>query len=188
MEFWEIVKTTVENWYNDCDRVKSISDNLINIKRADNGQKIFGAVALASVSTENGVTGIYTVVFKPITDATSANGGYLGSATEPTSYIVHLGSGLLIDDSANNNPSVFEARILGNNYYEWKFSNSTALDTVPPSVSSVFPEDNSTEDKNTILQINFSEPIDPIGIQGKFNTSAGSYYTLDGQNVFLKIR
>ena len=178
-------KTTVENWYNDCDRVKSISDNLINIKRADNNEKIFGAVALASVTTENGITGIYTVLFKPITDAGSANGGYLGSATEPVSYIVHLGPGLLLDDPDNNNPSAFQASILGNNYYEWKFSNSTALDTAPPSVESVFPEQSATEDKNSILQIHFSEPVDPIGIQGKFN-AAGTYFALDGQNIFLR--
>ena len=179
-------KTTVENWFNDCDHIKSISDNLINIKRADNNEKVFGAVGLTSVSTQNGVTGVYTIVVKPITDAGSANGGYLGSATEPLAYIVHLGPGMLLDDPANNNPSVFQARILGNNYYEWKFSNGTALDTAPPYVTSVFPQDNTTEDKNSILQINFSEPIDPVGVQGKFNATAESYYALDGQNIFLK--
>lgn len=179
-------KTMVENWYNDCDRVKSISDNLINIKRADNNEKIFGAVALASVSTENGVTGVYTVVIKPITDTGNANGGYLGSATEPMAYIVHLGPGMLLDDPANNNPSVFQTRILGNNYYEWKFINGTALDTAPPYVVSVFPEANTTEDRNSILQINFSEPLDPVGIQGKFNAAAEGHYALDGQNIFLK--
>ncbi len=180
-------KTTVDNWYNDCDRVKSIGDNLINIKRADNNEKIFGAVALASVSTENGVTGVYTIMFKPITDAASASGGYLGSATEPVAYIVHLGAGILLDDPANNNPSVFQASILGNNYYEWKFSNSTALDTVPPKVDSVFPDIGKSEARNSVIQINFSEPVDPTGIAGKFNAVAGqSYYALDGQNVFLK--
>ncbi len=179
-------KTAVENWYNDCDRLKNLSDNLINIKRADNGEKIFGAVALASVSTENGVTGVYTLVIKPITDAGNPSGGYLGSATEPLGYIVHLGPGMLLDDSANNNPSVFQSRILGNNYYEWKFTNGTALDTAPPYVTGVFPDNNTTEDRNTVLQINFSEPLDPVGIQGKFNATAESYYALDGQNVFLK--
>lgn len=179
-------KTTVENWYNDCDRVKSIGDNLINIKRADNNEKIFGAVALASVSTQNGVTGVYTVVIKPITDAGNPNGGYLGSATEPLAYIVHLGPGMLLDDPANNNPSVFQARIFGNNYYEWKFSNGTALDTAPPFVTGVFPEANATEDRNSILQINFSEPVDPVGIQGKFIETADPFYTLEGQNILLK--
>lgn len=179
-------KTTVESWYNDCDHVKNLNDNLINIKRSDNNEKIFGAVALAATTTENGVSGVYTIVIKPITDISNPNGGYLGSANELVSYIVHLGPGLLLDDSANGNPSVFQTRILGNNFYEWKFTNSSALDTAPPTVTSVFPDSGTTEDKNTILQVNFSEPIDPTGIQGKFNTTPDSYYALDGQNIFLK--
>jgi len=179
-------KTTVENWYNDCDRLRNVSDNLINIKRVDNNEKIFGAVVLAVSSTENGISGFYTIVIKPITDAGSASGGYLGSATEPMSYIVRLGTGLLLDDPANNNPSIFQTSILGNNYYEWKFTNSTALDTAPPYVNNVFPAAGSIEDKNSVLQINFSEPIDPTGIQGKFNATAELYYALDGQNIFLK--
>ena len=179
-------RTTVENWYNDCDRVRNISDNLINIKRADNSQSIFGAVVLVSSSTANGISGIYTIVIKPVTDAGNASGGYLGSATEPMSYIVRLGPGLLLDDPANSDPSVFQASILGNNYYEWKFTNSTALDTAPPSVSGVFPAIGSTEARNSILQINFSEPVDPTGIQGQFNVLAEPYYALDGQNIFLK--
>ncbi len=179
-------KTTVENWYNDCDRLKPLADNLINIKRADNNTSIFGAVVLVSVSTENEVTGIYTIMIKPITDAGNVSGGYLGSATEPVSYVVRLGPGLLLDDPANNNPAVFLSGNFGNNYYEWKFTNSTALDTAPPSVGNVFPEAAATEDRNSVLQINFSEPIDPAGIQGKFNATGESYYALDGQNIFLK--
>lgn len=178
-------RTTVENWYNDCDRVKNISDNLINIKRADNNEKIFGAVALAVSSAESGVSGVYTIVIKPITDAASANGGYLGGASEPVSYIVRLGPDMLLDDPANNNPSVFQTGVLGNNYYEWKFTNGTALDIAPPFVYSVFPVAGTSEDKNSVLQINFSEPVDPTGIAGRFNV-AGSYYALDGQNIFLK--
>jgi hypothetical protein len=179
-------RTAVENWYNDCDRLRSVSDDLINIKRADNNEKIFGAAVLAVSSTENGVSGFYTIMIKPITDASNASGGYLGSATELMSYIVHLGPGLLLDDSDNNNPSLFQTNVLGNNYYQWKFTNSTALDTAPPYVNSVFPAAGTIEDKNSVLQINFSEPMDPTGIAGKFNATAESYYALDGQNIFLK--
>ncbi len=178
-------RTTVTNWYNDCDRLRTVGDNLINIKRVDNNESIVGAVVLGVSTTENSVTGIYTIMIKPITDAANPGGGYLGSASEQIGYIVHLGPGMLLDDPANNNPSVFRATILGNNYYEWRFTNSTALDLSPPTVTSVFPEDGSTEDKNSVLQINFSEPVDPIGITGRFNQGAGHYY-LDGQNIFLK--
>ncbi len=178
-------KTTVQNWYADCDRLKNVTDNLINIKRADTGESIVGAVILGAISTENNITGVYTLLIKPITDTAISSGGYLGSATEPISYFVHLGPGILIDDQANNNPSVFRASILGNNYYEWKFTNSTALDISPPVVESVFPDLNSAEDKNSVLQINFNEPLDPIGITGKFNAES-DYFSLDGQNVYLK--
>ncbi len=178
-------KASIQNWYNDCDRLKSVSDNFINIKRSDNGEKIFGAIILGSVGVENGVSGVYTIVVKPITEQNSQNGGYLGSATERVGYIVHLGSGILIDDPANNNPSAFRATVLGTNFYEWKFTNSTALDISPPVVQSVFPQASSTEAKNTVIQINFNEPVDPIGISGKFNVEEDHYY-LDGQNIFLK--
>lgn len=178
-------RSTVENWYNDCDRLKNVTDNLINIKRADTGQSIAGAVVLGAVSTENNISGVYTIVIKPITDTSNPSGGYLGSATEPVRYIVHLGPGMLLDDPANNNPSVFRASILGNNYYQWHFTNSTALDTSPPRVESVFPGLNQTEDKNSVIQIQFSEPLDPVGVTGRFNVQ-NDYYYLDGQNVFLQ--
>ena len=177
-------KTTIENWYNDCDRVKNIDDNLINIRKANGGERVFGAVALGSVSTENGVTGVYAITIKPITDQSDPAGGYLGSATEPMAYIVHLGPDILLDDPANNNPSAFNSGVLGNNYYQWGFSNGTVLDIAPPTVENVFPGANTTVDKNTVLQISFSEPLDPTGITGKFNVGDGHYY-IDGQNIFL---
>ncbi len=177
-------KTTIENWYNDCDRVKNIDDSLINIRKASGGERVFGAVALGSVSTENGVTGVYAITIKPITDQSDPAGGYLGSATEPMAYIVHLGPDILLDDPANNNPSAFNSGVLGNNYYQWGFSNGTVLDITPPTVESVFPGANTTVDKNTVLQISFSEPLDPTGITGKFNMGDGHYY-IDGQNIFL---
>ena len=178
-------KTTVSNWYADCDRLKNVNDSLINIKQASSSASIAGAVVLGSVSTENNVSGVYTIMIKPITDTANPSGGYLGSPNEPVAYIVHLGPQILIDDAANNNPSVFTATVLGNNYYEWRFGTSVALDISPPTVESVFPGPNTSEDKNTVVQINFSEPMDPIGITGKFNAESEDYY-LDGRNIFLK--
>ncbi len=50
--------------------------------------------------------------------------------------------------------------------YQWSFTVSTASDTTPPTVTSVIPIANSTVPRNTIVQINFSEGIDPSGITG----------------------
>jgi hypothetical protein len=58
---------------------KNIDDSLINIRKASGGERVFGAVALGSVSTENGVTGVYAITIKPITDQSDPAGGYLGS-------------------------------------------------------------------------------------------------------------
>lgn len=177
----------LSNWVTDCDHAL-FGNSHINIKRVDNNEQINGAVVLTSSSTYNGVTGVYTIVIKPITDLNSPSGGYLGSDTAPVSYSVRLGAGIKLDDPANNNPSAFQVKILGNDYYEWQFTNSTALDLVPPYVIDVFPRPESTEVRNSVIQVGFSEPMDPIGIQGNFNTSTEDpSYFLGGKNIFLKI-
>ncbi len=50
--------------------------------------------------------------------------------------------------------------------YQWQFTVSTASDTTPPTVTSVIPITNSTVPRNSVVQVNFSEPIDPSGITG----------------------
>lgn len=160
------------NWQTDCDSLILDNDH-INITRADNGQKINGASILASVA--NGK--VYTIVIRPY--------DYLGSNSEKIAYKVRLGKAILLDDPVNNNPPAFEAKVLGNDYYEWQFTCSTALDTTPPHVASVFPGNKSVETKNSVIQIDFSKPMDPTGIQGKF-LQGNSVYALEGNNIFLK--
>ncbi|MDD4477340.1 MAG: hypothetical protein PHY40_04295 [Patescibacteria group bacterium] len=164
------------NWENDCDSLKTVDDNLINIKDGS-GQKIRGAAVVANYVDEGGVQKAYTFTIRPY--------DVLGNSSESVAYSVRLGKNILLDDSANGNPSAFSVGILGNDYYEWKFACSTNLDTSPPEVISVFPGNNTIEPKNVVIQIYFSEPIDPTGAQGKFN-DAGGYYALDGEKVFLK--
>jgi hypothetical protein len=49
----------------------------------------------------------------------------------------------------------------------------------------VYPDKGSKESKNSVIQVNFSEPMDPMGLQGTFKAE-GEYYALDGHTVFLK--
>ncbi len=179
----------INNWAEDCDRVKTsfdkLSDNFINIQQVDAENPIAGAVVLAASSTANGISGIYTLVIKPIIDPSVPSGGYMGSSTQRISYKVRLGGEIKLDDPANGNPSAFQSAQFGSNYYEWQFSNGTALDAAPPRVESVFPPAGSTEAMNSILQIHFSEPIDPTGIQGKFVAGDNEFF-IEGQNIFLK--
>ena len=180
-------RPVITSWLTDCDQLVSMEDNFINIKRADSGQRIFSAAILASgVQSAGPLAGkVFTIVIKPIVDELNPDGGYLGSATEDVSYIVRLGESIFLDDPANGNPSIFQTRILGNNYYEWKFTNNTSLDITPPYVTDVFPAPGVSEASNSVIQINFSESMDPTGIQGGFNINP-DYYYLDGQSVFLK--
>lgn len=69
--------------------------------------------------------------------------------------------------------------------YEWNFKVGDNEDSVPPQIESVMPAPNSTEPRNTTIQINFNEPIDPTTILGdkKFiivsdgtNQIAGNFY------------
>jgi hypothetical protein len=184
----------MQNWYNDCDRVKTVAggildDRYINIKDASTSAPIAAAVALSDVTTINGVTGFYTIVIKPITDINTDNGGYLGNSVDNVTYKVRLGPEIRLADPANGNPSAFQTRAAGNDYYEWQFTCGTSIDNTPPKVENVFPGDGVTEVKNSVVQVNFSEPMDPIGMQGAFINNAGdpSSYVLENGNVYLKI-
>ena len=184
-------KATVVNWWADCDRVKMVnnvlSDNLINIKKTATGESIFGAVALTSSSTVGGVSGVFTIVLKPITNSSEDSGGYLGSGSEKIMYTVRLGPGMQLEqkNASDQYVSAFEQRILGNNYYEWYFTTSLFFDNTPPTVRSVFPDKNTKEPKNTAIQVEFSEPMNPIGLQGSF-VDGDNFYFVEGRNIFLQ--
>ncbi len=186
-------KTNMTDWRTDCDRIKVegglLVNKWINIKRADTGTPIQAAAITAVSSTVGNVSGIFTIVIKPLPDLTKPNGGYLGSPTEEIGYIVHLGSELRLN--AEGNPKIFDSSRVGNDYYEWEFTCGTALDMDPPYVDNVFPGRSTAtkpvvEVKNSVIQVDFSEPMDPTGMQGDFLTSTGGYYYISGENVFLK--
>jgi len=50
--------------------------------------------------------------------------------------------------------------------YSWQFEVSTIVDVTPPTVISVIPRPDSTNPRNTIVQINFSEGVNPITASG----------------------
>ncbi|TAN33490.1 hypothetical protein EPN28_01600 [Patescibacteria group bacterium] len=175
------------SWVNDCDRVKTasgfLSDKFINIKTPSS--TIAAAAVIGSASSISGVYGVYTLVIKPLTDLNNVGGGYLGSSVENIAYTVRLGSDIKLDDPPNGNPPAFNSSMYGNNYYEWKFTTGNALDLSPPFVTDVFPASSTAEAKNSVIQINFSEAMDPTGIQGKFINNAENY-ALEGDNIYLK--
>lgn len=103
-----------------------------------------GSPALIAISNDGQLT--YTIVPNDL----------LGSPSVENKYQVVLQDILKASDGSAALP-------LG---YQWQFTVSTASDTTAPTVISVIPLAASTVPRNTIVQINFSESIDPSGITG----------------------
>lgn len=183
-------RANMTDWRNDCDRVTStagiLSDDFISIKNTVTGQPIEAVAITATSSTDpaTGVSGVYTITLKPLPNLSEANGGLLGSSTEKIGYTVRLGKELTLDLAGL--PKAFDNTTIGNNYYEWKFTCDTKSDTTPPYVNNVYPDRGQNIAKNTVIQIDFSEAMDPSGVQGMFLDATEGYYYLAGQNVFLK--
>lgn len=200
--YGDCLVTTTFSWADPhiCDRLRTVDGKIavatndidgkltnqyINISELKTGQSIKAAVVLASTSTVKNITGVYTLVIKPLTNLNESSGGYLGSVTEDISYKVHLGPEMRLDDPLNDNPKLFNLSSLGSNYYEWKFTCGTSLDVTPPRVISVYPDKGKDAPKNSIIQINFDEAMDPTGLQGSF-ASTSTHYELSGGYIYLK--
>jgi len=165
-------------WKDYCDELR-LGDNYINISvLAGAEEDLFaGAAILATSSTVDGVSGVYTIVIRPY--------NYLGSSLENVKYEVRLGKNIYLDDEANDYPSAFKTPP---QYYSWQFTCGTGLDLTPPVVDSVWPTRNSNSPKNTVIQISFNEAVDPTGLQGSFTeveVGGKTYYQLSGDNVYL---
>ncbi len=83
---------------------------------------------------------------------------YLGNEQNNTNYTVTIGEGVA---SANGLSSFAQ---LGE--YSWEFEVGTFIDTEPPQVESVIPQDQSTHARNVIVQINFNEAMNPLTVMG----------------------
>ena len=84
---------------------------------------------------------------------------YLGSADESTYTNVHLTENMLTADG-----QVLFGGL--DNGYMWQFEVSTFLDTTPPTVSFVWPEQDDIVARNAIVQMTFSEPINILSVDG----------------------
>ena len=80
----------------------------------------------------------------------------LGSPVENIWYTVELTNNINKADGS----SAFGA--LGS--YDWSFEIGTFLDVTPPYIKSVQPAANGTYDRNIVVQMHFSEAIDPLSI------------------------
>ncbi|MBI4778995.1 hypothetical protein HY797_00905, partial [Candidatus Falkowbacteria bacterium] len=106
-----------------------------------------------------------TFIFKP--------SQYLGSPTEKIWYSVAL----IKDIEKINGDKAFvgiDNRCDGaNSGYCWSFEVGTFIDNTPPKVVSIIPLPSAIEPRNVVVQINFSEPVDPISASGAFKDNSG---------------
>ncbi len=97
----------------------------------------------------------------------------LGSPSEPTSYTVFFTSGLKKADGANAFSGAFSSG------YEWEFQVDPIVDVTPPKIASIIPSQ-GINPRNTIVQINFSESLDPTSASGEVSAGGTGF-----QNITL---
>ncbi len=149
------------DWEKHCDHLKTNPANF-SIYLAEEKDKEgnllktpIGAAAMASYDAKNEA---YTFVFRPFTA--------LGNDTDNVWYTVHLNNDIMKKNCPDpkNCPSAFDD--LNYKFYEWQFQTDTNFDYAPPHVVSVYPQKDVIAPRNSIVQINFNEPMDPTAVQG----------------------
>ncbi|MFH1193714.1 MAG: pilin [bacterium] len=98
----------------------------------------------------------------------------LGDATEPTSYTVFLTANIKKADGTNAFSGSFGSG------YQWEFQVDPVVDNTPPKLDSIIPE-KGLNPRNTIVQLNFSEGLDPTSASGDTASGGGGF-----QNIILK--
>lgn len=90
----------------------------------------------------------------------------LGSPTINVPYLVDLsgGGGGLHKMVKGASVAAFDGAFATG--YQWDFTTGTFIDLTPPQIDSVIPYPSSTNPRNVLIQINFSEPVDPTTVVG----------------------
>jgi len=111
-----------------------------------------------------------TFVFDPI--------DYLGSPSENIWYSVAIKPGVKKADGKDAFTGAFR------DGYAWDFEVSTFIDTTPPKVESVWPWPRGvTLARNTLVQVNFNEAMDPTTVTGKWTNDTTD--TFDFNNIVV---
>lgn len=98
----------------------------------------------------------------------------LGDPSETVSYTVFITDGLKKADGAKAFSNVFAGG------YMWEFQVEPKIDNIPPRVLSVIPY-RSISPRNSVVQINFDEAIDPTSASGQTLARGGGF-----QNIVLQ--
>ncbi|PIR13783.1 hypothetical protein COV49_01010, partial [Candidatus Falkowbacteria bacterium CG11_big_fil_rev_8_21_14_0_20_39_10] len=121
------------------------SENIKIYKSSDGAENALASEQVSVKKTDDNKN----FIFKP--------NEYLGGSSEKIWYTVALGTGI----TKINGDSAFSGAV-GEIAYDWSFEVGNFIDITPPKVDSIVPQASSTEPRNVVIQINFSEAIDPL--------------------------
>jgi hypothetical protein len=145
--------TPTFDWGVDCDRA-----NTSSVKLSRKGTPTT-TIEMATLATYEDGGAVMNYTFRPIE--------LLGDSTGDVGYNVNLTSAIRKGVLGQVVDIVSAFFGLTSQRYEWFFETSTLLDVTPPTVESKYPSGGGAVPRNTILQITFSEPVDPSLVQGK---------------------
>jgi hypothetical protein len=138
-----------------CDALKT---NAIVLTKKDDSEKLDATVSAVYKNKE-----LFTFSLSPV--------NLLGTEKEEFWYNVNLTNKV----NKANGDSAFSNQPGGR--YQWEFKTSVNADFTPPTISEVYPKPGSTISRNTIVQIHFSESVDPTVAQG-FLKDGGAFSNL----------
>jgi len=93
---------------------------------------------------------------------------FLGNSETNTNYTVEITDTLLLDDDGSPGVAAIGAG------YIWTFNVSTEIDVTPPQILSVVPFPDSTNPRNILVQINYSEAMNPVFASGFYPDPSAS--------------
>jgi hypothetical protein len=135
----------------DCDRLRSSAVAIYPSEQEETAEKTFVEAAAQALLDENGFA--ETFVFRPFEP--------LGNNIEPVEYTVDLLDSIT---KADGETSAFLGQ--RSDHYLWTFETGTTFDFTPPYVSATYPAAGGSIPRNTIVQIGFNEPVDPVNVEG----------------------
>lgn len=148
------------DWEKHCDHLKinpdpKVVEQNFHIYNADekDGKLIKKPIEAAAMASYDANKNAYVFVFKPFKP--------LGDDVNNVWYVVHLNNNIKKKDGKTG---AFDG--LYYKYYEWQFQTDTTFDFAPPHVVSVYPWSAAKAPRNSIVQINFNEAMDPMMVQG----------------------
>lgn len=154
------------NLARDCDHLNTSSVKIF--QRDDENEKTIETAVFTSYEKDGKP---YNYVFKPF--------DLIGSGTDDVWYEVLLTNAILNEKIAGEDQlGVFSRQF--NDFYVWNFETNTTVDLTPPTITGVFPVNKTPktiEDRNVVVQVYFSEPVDPTVTQGVLGNGS-SFYNL----------